>query len=105
MKQNPDSGKQTITLNSIIYHDPEMVTAPMDDELVMFSLKRGMYYGLDNIASRIWELIDQPIQVLALCTLLLEEYEVDQETCRHDTLEILNWMYHQELLKIDPKSI
>ena len=93
-----------IILNTIVYHDPEMVTAPMDDELVMFSLDRGMYYGLDNIASAIWQLIETPTSVADLCTSLLEEFDIDSETCQRETLELLNWLFHQELVKIDPPS-
>lgn len=93
-----------ITLDTVVYHDPEMVTAPMDDELVMFSLKQGMYYGLDSIASFIWQRIQLPISVAELCASLQEEYAVDTETCQHDTLELLNWLYDQELIKIDTPS-
>lgn len=92
--------KGSITLNSIVYHDPDMVTAPMDDELVMFSLDRGMYYGLDNIASQIWARIAEPILVSDLCMSLLQDFEVEPDVCQKDTLELLNWLYQQKLVKI-----
>jgi len=100
MNMSQVESKKQITLNTIVYHDPEMVTAPMDDELVMFSLERGRYYGLDDIASAIWQRIEKPISVADLCTALLEEFEVDRETCQSETLALLNWLFQQELVKI-----
>ncbi len=93
-----------INLDTIVYHDPEMVAAPMEDELVMFSLERGMYYGLDSIASAIWQRIGQPTSVADLCAALLEEFEVDRETCQRETLELLNWLFQHELVKIGPAA-
>ena len=94
-KENP------ITLNTLVYHDPEILSAPMDDELVMFSLEQGMYYGFDNIASIIWQRLDQPISVADLCEELLSDFDVDLETCQRETLELLNWLYQQDLVRID----
>jgi hypothetical protein len=91
-----------INLQSIVFQDPDMVSAPMEDELVMISLQRGMYFGLDNIASEIWQRIEKPTRVADLCAWLLEEFEVDPETCTRETLDLLNWLHGQELIKIDP---
>src|SRR4030067_2387541 len=100
MNKNRKEVQNAITLETVVYHDPEMVSAPMDDEIVMFSLERGMYYGLDNIASAIWQRIEQPISVANLCTTLIDDFNVDRETCQRDTLELLTWLFQQELVKI-----
>jgi hypothetical protein len=96
-----DKKDNPITLNSLVYHHPEILSAPMDDELVMFSLEHGMYYGFDDIASIIWQRLDQPILVADLCEGLLSDFDVDQETCQRETLELLNWLYQQDLVRID----
>ena len=101
MNNEKKDGQKPITINSHVYRDPEMVAAPMGDELVMFSLDRGMYYGLDDIASDIWVKLETPISVQELCTSLMEEYEVDLETCQNETLNLLNWLFDQKLVKID----
>ena len=104
MNKDITNNKQTITLTTVVYHDPEMVSAPMDDELVMFSLEHGMYYGLDNIASVIWQRTEQPTSVEDLCNSLLDEFDVDRDTCQRETLELLNWLFTQDLVKIDSPS-
>lgn len=102
MNTGSEAENNLITLQSVVYQDPEMVSAPMEDELVMISLQKGMYYGLDNIASEIWQRIEKPVPVAQLCTNLVEEFDVDLETCQRETLELLNWLYKQELIRIDP---
>lgn len=100
MVTSSEDENKPITLQSIVHQDPEMVSAPMEDELVMISLQKGMYYGLDNISSEIWQRIEKPISVADLCNGLLEEFDVDPEICQRETLELLNWLYSQELIKI-----
>jgi hypothetical protein len=90
-----------LTLNTQVFHDPEIVSAPIEEELVMFSLERGRYYGLDDIASHIWQKMAEPISIADLCEGLLDEYDIDRETCQRETLALLNWLYEQELVKIN----
>jgi len=46
----------------------------------------GLYYGLDAVGGRIWQLLDTPRTVGDICIALGEEFEVDDETCRADVL-------------------
>ncbi|MEA3440908.1 MAG: PqqD family peptide modification chaperone [Chloroflexota bacterium] len=101
MKIKTEKEENPITLKSIIHHDPEIISAPIENELVMFSLERGMYYGMDDIAGHIWQRLEQPTSVSDLCEGLLNDFDVDRETCQHETLELLNWLYQQDLIKID----
>jgi hypothetical protein len=87
-----------IALETKVQRNPEMVSGNMDGEVVMLSLQRGEYFGLDKVGSRIWELIEQPIIVSRIKILLLEEYEVDELTCEKDLLEFLEDLEKKGLL-------
>jgi hypothetical protein len=78
-----------ITLESKVQRNPEMVSGNMDGEIVMLSLQRGEYFGLDKVGSRIWELIEHLTTVGNLKLTLLAEYEVDELTCEKDLIEFL----------------
>ena len=43
----------------------------------------------DPIATRIWELIDAGSTVEAICDALVEQYDVEPQECRRDTLAFL----------------
>lgn len=88
----------SISLNTTIQRNPELVSSDVDGEKVMMSIESGEYFGLDPVGSRIWELIENPIQVEKLIELLLEEFEVNQEQCEIDTIEFLDQLHEKKLL-------
>jgi len=89
-----------IDLKMVIKRSSELVSSNMDGETVMMSIDNGEYYGLDPIGSRIWELLENPIEVNALLETLLEEFDVTKEQCLDDTLEFLNQLLEKKLLLI-----
>jgi len=78
-----------------------MVSGNMDGEVVMLSIQRGEYFGLDKIGSRIWELIENPRSIEEIKAILLEEYEVDEETCLIDLIEFLEDLQNKGLIIVN----
>ena len=78
-----------------------MVSGNMDGEVVMLSLQRGEYFGLDKIGSRIWELIEHTVKVDEVRTILMDEYEVDEETCLKDLIEFLDDLQNKGLVIVN----
>jgi hypothetical protein len=74
------------------------MSSPVDDELVMMDLERGVYYSLDRVGADIWSRLAEPQAVAALCAQLMQKYEVDQATCEADVLAVLNEMAANGLL-------
>lgn len=71
----------TISLSSIVGHSENQVAAEINGEVVMMSLEQGCYFGLDEVGTRIWSLLEQPKAVTDILEVLLEEYEIDSKTC------------------------
>jgi len=86
-----------ITTNTIISQIEEIVASDIDGETVMMSIENGKYYGLDDIGSLIWALIEKPIRVSDLIGTLLEKYDVDRETCESDVLTFLDKLKAQSI--------
>lgn len=64
------------------------------DETVMMSVDAGRYFGLNAVASRIWELLERPCSATELTQRIREEFEVDAATCDAEVRRFLG-----ELLK------
>jgi len=64
------------------------------------SIENGEYYGLDDIGSRIWELIEKPVKVSNLIDTLLERFDVDRGTCEKDVLKFLNDLNGDNILVV-----
>jgi hypothetical protein len=92
--------KKEITTDTIISRIEEIVASDIDGETVMMSIENGKYYGLDDIGSRIWELIEKPVKVSDLIDTLLGRYEVDRETCERDVLKFLNELNEDRIVQV-----
>ena len=68
----------------------EVVSTNVDGEEVLLSIENGTYYGLNSVASRIWQLIKQPKSFDALCCVLQNEFDVTAEQCETETQALLN---------------
>lgn len=92
--------KKMITTESYIKRNNEVFASEIDEEVVMMNLKTGKYYGMDAIGSRIWELIEEKIQVKKVIETLLEEYDVSEEQCRKDVLAFFDELNAQNLVDV-----
>lgn len=68
---------------------PISFTSVGDDHLAI-DAEAGYCWALDRVGVRIWELLDAPTSVGALCLRLRQEYDVDEETCRRDVTDLLS---------------
>jgi hypothetical protein len=80
--------------------EDDLLAAVVDGELVGMSVERGTCYGFNPVATRVWELIEQPARVDTLCSQLVEEYEVAPETCRAEVGALLDTLSEAGLLTV-----
>jgi hypothetical protein len=88
----------SLTPDSRVVRSEEFITSTVDNELVMMSLEKGTYYGLDAIGSQIWEHIAAPITIDALCQNLVDAFEVDPAQCQTDVLAFLNELHKEGMV-------
>jgi hypothetical protein len=90
----------TLSQDSLVVRSEDFITSTVDDDLVMMSLEKGIYYGLDAIGSQIWENIAEPISVNALCHKLTDQFEVDEAQCQTDVLAFLHELLNEEMIHV-----
>jgi hypothetical protein len=81
-----------------IKRSDDIMTAPLDDMLLMMSVEQGKYFGLNGAGPRIWELLEQPIAEDQLVEALLDEYEVTREVCAAEVAAFLAGLRERHLL-------
>ena len=95
--------QETLSLKSSVERASEPLSAEVDGETIIFSLEQGNYYGLGELGSRIWSLIEKPVLVNDLVDELLQAFDVQREACCDDTLEFLEQLRTNRLINvIDP---
>lgn len=91
-----------LSLASTIYRSANNLAAEIDDELVLMSVEKASYCGLDAIGTDIWRRLDKPVLVSDLCTALGNEYDADADTIRRDVLALLERLTAEGLIEIKP---
>lgn len=80
----------------------DWLAAKVGDELVMMSAEQGHYIGLSEVGARIWELLDTPRDLDAVCAQLQLEYDVAAEICRAEVESFLNELVKHGAIALDP---
>ena len=89
----------TINEISVVYVNEEHIAGELlDGEIVILNKNDSVYYGLNEVGGRIWQLIGEPQKVADLIDLLVEEYDVDQAKCTSEVLALLNDMADKGLI-------
>jgi hypothetical protein len=89
-----------ISLGDTVQWSGKQLASEIDGEVVLMNLERGHYYSLDNIGSDIWNTIEQPTNVNALCDTLAKKYSGNPATITADVLVLLNQMLEQQLITV-----
>jgi hypothetical protein len=82
----------------------EQVSANLEDEVVILHLKDGVYYGLNPLGARIWNLLQEARSVNQLRDILLQEYAVAPRRLEEDLLRLLQELASRGLVENQPDS-
>jgi hypothetical protein len=81
--------KSDLSGDAIVVRNEGLLSAEVDGELMAMSVERGMCYGLNAVGTRIWALIAEPRSVSDLCAQLRQEFDVEEQECRRDVVDLL----------------
>ena len=63
---------------------PHVIFKRVGDEIVLLDYERGIYYGLDAVGGRVWELLGEGKDRAAVIDQLLLEYDVGADELTRD---------------------
>jgi Coenzyme PQQ synthesis protein D (PqqD) len=89
-----------LSVHSIVIAAPEQVSCPLGEESAILNLKNTVYYGLNPVGTRVWDLLQKPRSIGQLRDALLEEYHVESERCERDLLDLLEKMRTEGLIEV-----
>lgn len=70
-----------------------------DGEYAILDVERSTYYGLNPVAARLWELLDEPTTLEALVEKLVLEFEVAESQCRTEVERFIADMHAKALIE------
>jgi hypothetical protein len=85
---------------TIVSRSPSVLTAEVGGEIVMMSIERSHYFGLDQIGSDIWKRIEPPCSFAALIDGLAADYEADRATITTDVKTLLVHIVERDIVRL-----
>ena len=77
----------------------------LDRESVLLNLETEQYFGLDEVGTRMWQLLTSSPSIEAAYQELLNEFDVEPETLRANLDELLVQLIESGLLHLRPADV
>jgi hypothetical protein len=78
-----------------------VVFRELDGEAVLLNLDSGLYFGLDAIGTRIWQLVGERGRLEPVVQTLLQEYDVPADVLQADVERLIGRLVENGLLVQD----
>ena len=76
----------------------------LGDEAVILNVGSGVYFGLDEVGTRMWQLMSEHGSTDKVIEVMLTEYEVDEGKLRTDLEKLIQQLSDKGLVKTDDQE-
>jgi hypothetical protein len=83
----------TLSLSDSMSFPENVLFRELDGEAVLLNLDTGMYFGLDPVGTRIWQLIGQRSSLADVLAILQDEYAAERDVLEKDLLDLCGRLY------------
>lgn len=90
----------TLEPSATIVRTAGTLTTTVDKDMIILNMATNNYVALDEIGRRIWDLIENPVQVSSVCDQLAHEYSGDPEQINADVLVFLSELLDESLARL-----
>jgi hypothetical protein len=90
----------TLSPDTYLVATPGHLSCELDADTVILHLDSGLYYGLNEVGTTIWRLLQQPRRIHDLCDAIVAEYDVNRDTCERDLEAVLQRMREAGLVEV-----
>ena len=88
-----------VNTETIVHVSADQVSCDLAGEAAILNLKNSVYYGLDPVGARIWNLLQEPRTVASIRDTIVAEYDVTPERCEQDLFDLLGKLEAEGLIE------
>lgn len=89
-----------LTLDTVIQRNKNIVSNEIDGETVMMDDSFSRYFGLKEVGTSIWRLLETNHSVKEVCERLTDEYDVSFDQCLEDVMPFLEALHEQKMIEV-----
>lgn len=87
-----------MTLPEMLARSPDAADSRVGDETVILHMESGIYFGLDTVGTRVWELLPEEPTIDGICGRMIGEFAVEPAALRADVAAFLQSLYDHDLI-------
>ena len=89
---------ESLSLASRVCANDDILFQELQDESVLLNLNSGIYFGLDPVGTRIWQLLAKHQLLAELADAITAEYDVGEDRCVADLFALVSELERQGLV-------
>ena len=94
----------SISIHSTVVAAKDQLSCDLAGEAAILNLANGVYYGLDPVGARIWNLIRESKTLIEIRDAILNEYDVAPGRCESDLLALLQKLADEGLTEVKDET-
>jgi hypothetical protein len=92
---------QGLSLNCAVSATKNQVFSELAGEAVILHLDRGVYFGLDEVGTRIWQLLQESKPLREVRDIIVREYDVAPQQCEQDLFSLVEKLVEEGLVVVN----
>ncbi len=90
----------TVTLETRVVAGTGQVSTQLGDETVIMGGAKGLYFGLNAVGARVWELMEKPTDVRSIVAAIAREYDAPEQVVAADVLKLISELQEHGLVVV-----
>ena len=90
------------SLSARVAIPPDVLFQELEGACVLLNLDTERYYSLDDVGTRMWQVMAEHNDVATVVEQLLDEYDVHEATLRHDLANLIAELTEEGLITVQP---
>jgi len=86
---------------SIAVVSDNQLSTTLSGEVVILGLRDTLYYGLQEVGTRVWELLQTPRSIRQIVAQIVAEYDVSEDAAATDIVRLLGELQERGLITIE----
>ncbi|HXG50492.1 MAG TPA: PqqD family protein [candidate division Zixibacteria bacterium] len=86
--------------DSIVTVPRDVIFQALDGEAVLLNTRTEIYFGLDAVGTRIWQLLSEHRLPAKVVSAMLEEYDIEEAELRSRVMEFIEKLRDKGLVEI-----
>ena len=87
-------------ISSVVSVAQDVLFQEVNGETVLLNLNNESYFGLDQVGTRIWQLISEYGDPQKICAVMMEEYDVAEVQMQRDLNNLIARLAEAGLVKV-----